>query len=116
MAKTVDEFVEQKVLPEFRGVVDALRSLMAECAPNAKEMMSHGLPMWVDRSTLAWISPTKKDITFSFAFGAEFEDHYGLLKGDGKNARFVKVRAVGSVKPEVLRYYIAQAVERDTRW
>ncbi|HEX2149020.1 MAG TPA: DUF1801 domain-containing protein [Actinomycetota bacterium] len=116
MAKTVDEFVEEKVLPQFRDVVGQLRALMAECAPNAKEMMSHGLPMWIDRSTLAWISPTKKDITFSFAFGAEFEDPYGLLKGDGKNARFVKIRDVGSVDPEVLRSYIAQAVERDTRW
>ena len=116
MAKTVDEFVEHKVLPEFRDVVAELRRVMAECAPNAREMMSHGLPMWVDRSTLAWISPTKKDITFSFAFGAGFEDRYGLLKGDGKNARFVKVRSVGGVEPEVLRYYIAQAVERDTRW
>jgi hypothetical protein len=112
----VDEFVERKVQPELQEVVTALRALMAECAPNAGEMMSHGLPMWIDKSTLAWLSPTKKDITFSFAFGVDFEDRYGLLKGDGKNSRFVKVKSVDTLNEEALRYYISQAVERDTRW
>lgn len=113
---TADEFVRAKVRPELLEVTAALRALMAECAPNAREMMSHGLPMWIDRSTLAWLSPTKKDITFSFAFGIDFEDRYGLLKGEGKNSRFVKVKSVDDLNEEALRYYIAQAVERDTRW
>ena len=43
---TVDEFVESKVLPEFRPVVAAIRSLMKESAPNAEEVMSYGLPMY----------------------------------------------------------------------
>jgi hypothetical protein len=114
--KTVDEFVQDKVQPQLLETVAALRTLMAECAPNAREMMSHGLPMWIDKSTLAWLSPTKKDITFSFAFGVEFEDRYGLLRGDGKNSRFVKVKSVSDLNEQALRYYIAQAVERDTRW
>ncbi|HEU4866775.1 MAG TPA: DUF1801 domain-containing protein [Actinomycetota bacterium] len=114
--KTVDGFVEEKVLPEFRGVVALLRALMAECAPNAREMMSHGLPMWIDRSTLAWLSPTKKDITFSFAFGVDLEDRFGLLKGDGKNSRFVKVRSVEGAPVEALRFYIGEAVKRDALW
>src|SRR5687767_7273990 len=114
--KTVDEFVQQKVQPELLKTVAALRVLMGECAPNAREMMSHGLPMWIDRSTLAWLSPTKKDITFSFAFGVDFADRFGLLKGDGKNSRFVKVKSVPDLNEEALRYYIAQAAERDTRW
>lgn len=114
--KTVDEFVQAKVQPELLATAAALRALMAECAPNAKEMMSHGLPMWIDKSTLAWLSPTKKDITFSFAFGVDFEDRYGLLRGDAKNSRFVKVKSVDDLKEEAIRYYISQAVERDTRW
>jgi hypothetical protein len=114
--KTVDEFVEEKVLPEFREVAAVLRALMAECAPNAREMMSHGLPMWIDRSTLAWLSPTKKGITFSFAFGVDLEDGYGLLKGDGKNSRFVKLRSVQDAPVDALRYYIGEAVKRDALW
>jgi hypothetical protein len=114
--KTVDEFVGEKVLPEFREVVAMLRALMAECAPNAREMMSHGLPMWIDRSTLAWLSPSKKGITFSFAFGVDLEDGYGQLKGDAKNSRFVMVRSVGGAPMDALRYYIGEAVKRDALW
>lgn len=113
---SVDDFVDRKVQPELLDVVARVRELMRECAPNAKEMMSQGLPMYIDRSTLAWISPTKKDITFSFAFGAEFDDRYGLLRGDAKNSRWVKLRSVAGINEEALRYYIERAVERDSRW
>ncbi|MDQ2942915.1 MAG: DUF1801 domain-containing protein, partial [Candidatus Dormibacteraeota bacterium] len=92
---TVDEFVESKTLPEFRPVVAAIRRLMKECAPNAKEMMSYALPMYIQKSTLAWISPSKKGITVGFMRGAEFEDRYGLLGGVGKVAKNVRMKNVG---------------------
>jgi hypothetical protein len=112
---TVDEFVEQKVLPEFHDIVAMLRELMRECAPHATEKISYGLPMWIGNVTLAWISPTKKDITFGFTFGAEFEDRYELLKGRGKNARHVKIKSLADANQDALRYYIQQALERDAR-
>lgn len=112
---TVDDFVAQKVLPEFHDIVAMLRELMRECAPHAIEKISYGLPMWIGNSTLAWISPTKQDITFGFTFGAEFEDRYGLLKGRGKNAKHVKIRKLADANREALRYYIQQALERDAR-
>ena len=68
---TVDEFVENKVLPEFRPVVAAIRSLMKETAPGAKEVISYGTPMYIQNQTLAWITPNKKGITFGFTHGAE---------------------------------------------
>jgi hypothetical protein len=112
---TVDEFVESKVLPEFRPVVDALRSLMKECAPDAKEVMSYGLPMYIQKKTLAWISPSKTGITFSFTFGNTFEDRYGLLGGVGKHAKNVKMKNLGEMNEPALRYYIKQALKLDKR-
>ena len=113
MAEAVDDFVSQNVAPPLQEVVGFLRALMAECAPHATEKMSYGLPMWVDRSTLAWISPTQRDITFSFTYGVTFEDPYGLLRGKAKHARFVKLRTVAGANQAALRDYIRQAVERD---
>jgi hypothetical protein len=111
----VDDFVQEKVLPEFHDIVAMLRALMRECAPEATEKISYGLPMWIGKSTLAWISPSKQHITYGFTFGAEFEDRYGLLKGAGKNARHVKIRKLANANQEALRYYIKQALERDGR-
>jgi hypothetical protein len=110
---TVDEFVESKVLTEFRPVVAALRALMKEYAPRAKEMMSYGLPMYIQRLTVAWISPSKTGITFSFMRGAAFEDRYGLLRGAAKHARYVKMKNLGEVNKPALRYYIKQALKFD---
>ena len=112
---TVDAFVEERVLPEFRDIVTMLREMMRECAPHATERISYGLPMWIGNSTLAWISPTQRDITFGFTYGREFEDRYGLLKGSGKHARHVKIRRLAEANQEALRSYIQQAVERDSR-
>ena len=110
---TVNEFVNRNVLPEYRPVVAAVRSLMKEHAPDAKEVMSYGLPMYIQRLTLAWISPNQKGITFSFMRGAQFEDKYGLLAGTAKHARFVKLKSLGDVNKPALRYYIKQALKYD---
>ena len=101
---TVDEFVETKVLPEYRDIVSMLRELMREMAPDAKEMISYGIPAYKRKRIIAVISPTKKGITFAFSRGAEFEDKYGLLEGVGKVSKNVRIKSVDAVKREQLKY------------
>jgi hypothetical protein len=112
---TVDEFVEKRVLPEYRDVVTALRTLMKECAPDAEECISYGIPAYRGRQVLAVISPTKKGITFAFSRGAEFEDRYGLLDGAGKVSKNVRIKRLAEINEAALRYYIQQALELDAR-
>ena len=108
---TVDAFVQSKVLPEFRPVVEMIRELMREYAPEAKEIMSYGIPSYRVKRIIAVISPTKKDITLAFSRGAEMEDRYGLLKGVGKVSKHVKIKSLDHVDEEALRDYIQQALE-----
>ena len=110
---TVDEFVKSKVLPEFRPVVAALRHLMKECAPDAKEEMYYGLPMYKKKLTIAWISPSKTGITLSFMRGVGFDDRYGLLRGTAKHSRYVRMKSVGDINRPALRYYVKQALKFD---
>jgi hypothetical protein len=112
---TVDEFVQSKVLPEFRGIVEMLRALMREGAPNTKEQISYGIPAWKEKRILAVISPTRKDITLAFSRGAEFEDKYGLLQGVGKVSKHVKIKSMDNVNKEALSYYIKQALDLDAK-
>ena len=113
MSMTVDEFVQTNVLPEYRDIVTALRALMKECAPDAEEEISYGIPAYRGRRMLAVISPTKKGITFAFSRGAEFKDTYGLLEGVGNVSKNVRIRRVDEINKTALRYYIAQALELD---
>jgi len=110
---TVDEFVNTKVLPEFRPVVQMLQRLMRENAPDAREFMSYGIPNYKGNRGLAVISPTKNDITFAFSRGADFEDEHGLLRGVGRVSKHIKLKAVDDVPEEVLVFYINQALELD---
>jgi len=116
MAKmTVDEFIQAKVLPELHPVVAMIRGLMKECAPEAVELISYGIPAYKVRRIIAVISPTKQDITFSFSRGAQFDDKYGLLRGVGKSSKHVKIKNVVDANQDALRYYIQQALELDAK-
>ena len=111
---TVDEFVEAKVAPEFLPVVEALRTLMRECAPDAEEVMSYGMPVYKGNKLFAWINPPKKDVTLSFTRGIQIKDRYGLLRGTAKaGTRHVRMRTLGEVNKPALKYYIEQAVHLD---
>src|SRR5260370_39807052 len=117
MTLTVDVYVKSKSLPQHQDVVKAIRDLMRECAPNAKETIAYGIPTWKVNKIFAVISPNKKDITFSFTHGAEFEDKYGLLKGVGKVARHVKIKDVQAIAANeaALRDYIQQALQIEAK-
>lgn len=113
---TVDEFVEAKVAPEFRPVVAAIRGLMKECAPDAEEVISYGMPVYKGKTLFAWINPPKKEVTLSFTRGDKLEDKYNLLLGNAKGgARHAKMKNLEDVNKPALKYYIKQAVSLDKR-
>ena len=114
-AVTVDEFVETKVLPQYRDIVTMIRGLMRETAPDATEVMAYGIPAYKKKRIFAVVSPNRQGITFSFSRGAQFEDKYGLLQGVGKSSKHVKIKSLASVDRETLRYYIRQALDLDDR-
>ncbi len=111
----VDAFVRKNVLPQHREIVEKLRQIMREAAPDATEEIAYRIPMWRRRRVFVFLNPTKKDITFGFSRGREFEDRYGLLRGVGKSSMHLKFKTAGDVKPAVVRYYIKQAVKLDDR-
>lgn len=112
---TVDDFVRQWVLPEYREIVAEIRKLMRECAPGASEAIGYGIPTYRGKRGLAVISPTKQGITLAFSRGASFEDRYGLLEGVGKVSKNVRMTTLKDVNKPALRYHIKQALELDSR-
>lgn len=109
---TVDEFVKTKVRPEHQSIVAELRALMRKEAPRAREVMSYGLPMYVQaKSAFAWLSPNQKGISVGFREGVQLEDRYGLLRGTVKHARHVQISSLDELNKPALRYYIKQALK-----
>ncbi|MFI5091599.1 MAG: DUF1801 domain-containing protein [Terriglobales bacterium] len=110
---TVNEFVKTKVQPEFRPIVAAVRGLISECAPEARESISYGMPVYGQNKPVAWINASKSGITLGFRQGVHFEDKYGLLQGSAKHAKHVRMKTLDDVNRPALKYYIKQAVKLD---
>ena len=110
---TVDEFVQQRVAPEMQPIVARLREVMRAIAPAAREMISYNMPVFVGRHIIAYITAARQHVTFSFTLGVNFEDKYGLLRGQAKHARYLRLKKVEDINPAVLRYYVKQALARD---
>lgn len=115
MNSAVDAYVQDTVRPELQPVVAALRALMADAVPDAVEDFSYNMPVWRFKKIFAYLNANKSDITFSFVYGAAFEDPYRELKGKGKSARFIKIKRVEDMDEAILRFYILQAVEHAER-
>jgi hypothetical protein len=78
-----------------------------------RSLVSYGMPVFKARKIFAWISPSKKDITFGFSWGTRFEDKFDLLRGKSAASRHIKIKCADSVDRDVLRYHIEQAVALD---
>ena len=110
---TVDEFVKTRVAAEHRPIVAALRRLMREQAPKAREVMSYGLPMYYQNAVLAWISPSKTGIALTFQKGVYLEDKFGLLRNPSKHSKQFRMKTLADVDEPALKYYVRQAVKLD---
>ena len=111
--KTVDEFVARRVLPEHRETVAKIRDVMRRHSPAVTELISYGIPAYKRKRIIAVISPTKKDITFSFSRGAQMEDRYGMLRGAGKSSKHIKIKSPADFNATAVRYYVKQAIALD---
>ena len=111
----VDEFVDTRVLPEFRPIAAMIRVLLKECAPDSKEYIGYGIPVYKAKRIFAYISSNNKGITFSFSRGVQFEDRYDLLRGFGKSSRHIEIKSLADVNKNALRYYVKQALEFDVK-
>ncbi len=56
----VDEFIEARVLPQFKDIVAMIRQLMRATAPAASEGIRYGIPTWKGIRIFAFLSPTKR--------------------------------------------------------
>lgn len=110
---TVEEYIEAKVLPEYRGMVTTLRTLMREVAPHATELISYGVIMWRGKRGMWIINATKNGLTVSFSKGASFEDPYHLLEGAGKVAKTIWLKRPEDINQEAMRYYMREALKLD---
>lgn len=100
--------------PELRPILDELRALIAEAAPDATASIKWGMPFYaIGGETMCAVASFKSHVNLILPGppGA-YADPGGLLEGEGKTGRHLKLRP-GTAPPRAeLRTWLAQAARR----
>lgn len=84
--------------PQIAALCQRLRALVAQVAPDAREVLvarhNHIAYALSDMPSerIAYICPLREWVRLGFYYGAALDDPAGLLEGEGKRLRHVKVR------------------------
>lgn len=118
---TIEDFIQQKVQPEYQPLVTVFRDLIKKEFPELTEEMRGGteayysVPVYRLARIVITLSPTKQGITFAFSEGKSFEDKYKLLEGVGNKTLNIRLHSVDQFDADKMRYYIAQAIAIDRK-
>ena len=84
--------------------------VMRNCGNDVRETMHDGAPTaCVEDAAFAYVNVFTAHVNIGFFLGAELADPEGLLEGNGKFMRHVKLRPDREVDDAVLRELIQQA-------
>jgi len=102
-----------KASPEMRQLAEALRKLVREVAPSAAERGIKGwkLIAYESNGIVCGIQPQRNWVNLIFMHGVELPDPQGLLEGEGKATRAVKLRRLEEVstKGDALKVLVREA-------
>lgn len=98
-----------------RLMVQAWFERMRACGPDVREVLHDGCPVaCVGDAPFAYVNAFKAHASVGFYFGAFLRDPAGLLEGEGKRMRHVKLRPGMVLNEQTLEALIAAAY-RDIR-
>ena len=104
-----------KQSPESRAILDSLRALIEASVPKklASASIKWGMPMWtVNNEMLCALRVTKKHVSLLMRGSPEiFDDPEGLLGGEAKEGRQLKVTSVTEIPKKQVAGWIKAAVK-----
>jgi hypothetical protein len=108
----IDAFFD-KHPPNLRAVLVALRKLAEEAAPDATASIKWGMPFYsIGPSMMCALAGFKSHVNLILSGPPEtFADPGGLLEGDGKTGRHLKLRTVEELPREATRAWLVAAAQ-----
>jgi hypothetical protein len=111
-ASTEDFFARQ--LPPLREVLETLRAMIDEAAPDAESSLKWGMPFYtVGGGMMCALGGHKTHVNLILSGPPEaFPDPDGRLAGDGKTGRHLKLRSLEELPRQAVRGWLRAAAER----
>jgi hypothetical protein len=97
--------------PHLRAVLDELRAMVDEAAPEATSSIKWGMPFYtLDNQMMCALAGFKTHVNLILAGPpGTYADPDGLLEGDGKTGRHLKVRALDQLPRAAVRGWLRTA-------
>lgn len=104
-----DDYLEDQTARN-RAIIRALRKFVKRVAPKLKETVKWGNGCWVGSSgPVAYVYAATGYVQFGFFYGSLLSDSRGLLEGNGKYVRHIKVHNPSDIDDRAFAALLKQA-------
>jgi hypothetical protein len=110
------EAILENHLTEVQDICLALRKAIKEAAPDLQEEVKWGWGNIVYKRSkeICAISPYSYHVHLNFYQGVRLSAPSGVLEGNGRELRYIKLQSVEEVNPDLLAGLLRQAVALET--
>ena len=108
----VDDFIS-RASPTIRPVLRDLRDLVCRELPEAAEEIKWGRPVYSLNHIVCYLAAAEDHANLGFYRGIELQDPKGLLQGEGKKLRHIKVYNTDDIRRRWYGTLIRQAAKLD---
>jgi hypothetical protein len=106
---TFGEYFADQV-PRNQTVIRALRKLVGRVAPHLEESVKWGNGCWLNgKAPVAYVYSAPDHVQFGFFGGSALKDPKGLLRGQGKFVRHIKVVKTADIDDKAFAALLRQA-------
>ncbi len=113
-AGAVDAYMKN-LDPGTRALLTALRRVVLKAAPGLEEALKWSTPVYSKNGLVCWVHAARSHAAVGFYQGASLTDPKGLLEGEGKRLRHMKVRSAQELRPAVVAGWVRQAVKLNAK-
>lgn len=109
MSNNVDFFIADLQEPQ-RSWLLQIQQFILNAAPGIQESIKWKVPCYAYKGMLCYLNPKKDHLDFGFMQGIHLSNTHGLLQGDGKMVRHVKIYTDEDLKWELLGEILQEAL------
>jgi hypothetical protein len=102
-----------KLSDSQRPLLLKLRQLILEAGDGITEEIKWGQPCYSKNKLFCYLQKSKTHVTIGFQQGAHLDDRNGILVGDGKDMRSVKLKLSDRIDSAPIKRLISDALKFD---
>lgn len=95
---------------DHHALVLALRELILGLAPGISEGVKYGGILFAAGEAFCGVFAYARHVSLEFGSGASLADPYGVLEGNGKFRRHIKLSTLADMEAKQVRHYLLSAL------